>query len=360
MHDSTPAIDPLATFKASLIRHPHLSAADETVRRLIREPGGSAIFLVFGPTGAGKSTLIDGVVRQLIDRDRDRLEADPQLSPPLVVRAPAPVGSIISWRDLLFRAVDALGEPSPAQRQDLSPPPAPRRDQYQFKTVDGARRAFEAAVNARRPPAIFIDEAQHLVNAGSASHRQHLDFIKSLSDATESVFFLVGTYDLTAFRNLNGQLGRRSWDVHLPRYKFGDPTFRSVVNTFERQLALPQGRLLDEIEFLYLRSAGCVGILKQWLVRAFARALEEGRDIDLADLRASALPTDAMLQISSEILTGERALNETEAMVDDLRGILGMAGEPPPPAAAQAGKAHKQRVGRRSAKRDPTAMAHGD
>ena len=45
---------------------------------------------------------------------------------------------------------------------------------------------------------------------------------------------------LVAFRNLSGQLGRRSREIHLPRYRREQPedtlAFRRVLRTFQRHL----------------------------------------------------------------------------------------------------------------------------
>lgn len=343
--------DTLAWFKRTKINHPTLKTAHEKIIDLIDEPGGSAIFLVFGPTGVGKSTLVDGVARSFVEAHRVELEQDPQLSPPIVIRAPAPTGSTFSWRDFLFRGVEALSEPLPDRKLDIAPPPARLPAHGQFSSVDGARRMFETAVRARRPAAIFIDESQHLTNVDRSSHLKHLDFIKSLSDATESVFFLVGTYDLTRFRNLNGQLGRRAWDVHLPRYAPDDQAFGSVANTFAGQTGIAAGAVHDELPFLYERCCGCVGVLKQWFVRALARSVRANRPPSMDDLRETALPAQALLQISAEIANGERAIEETGEMMADLRANLGMVG--PVSAPAPGRPISRTGVGKRSPTRDP-------
>ena len=343
--------DMLARFKRTKINHPTLKNAHEKIIDLIDEPGGSAIFLVFGPTGVGKSTLVEGVARSFVEAHRVELERDPQLSPPIVIRAPAPTGTTFSWRDFLFRGVEALGEPLPERKLDIAPPPARLPAHGQFSSVDGARRMFETAVRARRPAAIFIDESQHLTNVDRSSHLKHLDFIKSLSDATESVFFLVGTYDLTRFRNLNGQLGRRTWDVHLPRYGPDDPAFGSVATTFAAHVSLATGIVAEELPYLYERCCGCVGVLKQWFVRALARSVRADRPMSMDDLRENALPAQALLQISAEIVNGERALEETGEMMADLRANLGIAG--PVSAPARVRPISHMRVGKRSPTRDP-------
>ena len=69
---------------------------------------------------------------------------------------------------------------------------------------------------------------------------------------------------LLAFRNLSGQLCRRSIDVHFGRYRADRPgeaaIFVNVFRSFAAQLPLEEPRdLVKDWEFLYERSIGCVG-----------------------------------------------------------------------------------------------------
>ena len=43
--------------------------------------------------------------------------------------------------------------------------------------------------------------------------------IKSTASRAQTVHVLIGTYELLAFRNLSGQLSRRSVDLHFSRYR---------------------------------------------------------------------------------------------------------------------------------------------
>jgi hypothetical protein len=179
--------------------------------------------------------------------------------------------------------------------------------------------------------AVLIDEAQHLARMSSGRRlSDQLDVIKSLANRTNTVHVLIGTYELLAFRNLSAQLSRRSIDIHFPRYKADDPddlkVFRTIVKSFEQQLPLSEPPdLLKDWEYLYERSIGCVGMLKDWLMRVLVsvsrRSAETLNRKDLEAHAASVAQCDKML---SEALEGEVRLIETAEERSRLRTRLGL------------------------------------
>lgn len=141
---------------------------------------------------------------------------------------------------------------------------------------------------------------------------------------------MFGTYDLLALRNLNGQLSRRSIDVHLARYRADvqedRQIFINIVETFEKELPFSgPSNLVRNWEFLYERSLGCIGVLKQWLVRASSAALLKGsRKVTLGSLESQALCIAQCEQMCAEIADGERKLEEHGNTVTRYRGRLGL------------------------------------
>lgn len=358
---SRAALTRIREFEAFRIGHPRLLDADRDLRELVEHPSGSAVLFVYGPTGAGKTTLIERVKQQIHNGMASELRADPSRIPSLVIRAPAPTGSQFAWRDFFVRGLDALAEPCVDAKQVVPDDPRKPIEAGQFKTVDGARRVFEAGVRNRRPKAVFIDEGSHLTSVGSGIRLLHqLDVIKSLSDATETVFVIVGTYDVVAFRNLSGQLGRRCRDVHLPRYRIDSAedatTFRSVLHTFCSRLPVDPALLVDNVEFAYLRSAGCVGILKQWLERTLVAALLDGGTIKRRHLDKTSLSLQALREIAAEIASGERAVEDNEETEQELRDLLGLDAKPLPQLITAGRPGRKLRVGKRLPYNDPVPM----
>ncbi len=193
-------------------------------------------------------------------------------------------------------------------------------------------RAVEQTLRFRRPLAVLLDEAQHLASVGSGRRlSDQLDVIKSIANCTGTAHVLLGTYSLLAFRNLSAQLSRRRVDIHFPRYRSDNPedlkTFKTVLHSFELHLPLSEPPdLVSEWEYLYERSIGCVGVLKEWLVRALTGVLRKNANrLALRDLEAHALSVAQCDKMLAEALEGEMRLVESSGERALLRNRLGLS-----------------------------------
>jgi hypothetical protein len=182
---------------------------------------------------------------------------------------------------------------------------------------------------------------------------------------------MIGTYDLLAFRNLSGQLSRRSLDVHFSRYRVDRPgeaaIFMNVVRSFASHLPVndPDEFAVDW-EFLYERSVGCIGILKDWLAQALSVMLRRGASqLERRDLEACALSVNQCEKILSECVEGEMLLEESDESRRRLRARLGLdatqiakarqSRSTVPTTHAQRARVNR-RPGQRIAKRDPIGI----
>ena len=323
----------LAHFRSYTVAHPLLVAAKEKLAAAIWDSEPNSLIFVAGPTGVGKTTLRIRAEQFLTDGLRAELKEDRERVAVVSVEAMAPESGSFSWRDLFKRLLQRLDEPLIEYKRDLrteliplrSPVrPSPTTAQYQY--------GVEQALRFRRPVAVMIDEAQHLAKIASGRRLlDQLDVIKSLASQTRTVHVLFGTYDLLAFRNLNGQLSRRSIDIHFARYhaEIAEErhAFISVVRSFTRQLPLPiLPDLVSEWEFLYERSLGCVGVLKQWLARSLSAALRNGEStLTRQNLETHALSVSQVEKILSEVSEGELGLKDSSDARSRLREKLGLA-----------------------------------
>lgn len=322
----------LAYFQRYTVAHPRLVEAKEKLAAAIQNSEPNSLVFVFGPTGVGKTTLRLKAEQIVTEELRTELEQDRGRRAVVSVEAVAPESGTFSWRDHFKRLLVEMDEPLIEYKQDLQAGFVAMRSPARPKpTTAEYRYGVEQALRFRRPAAVMIDEAQHLAKIGSGRRLlDQLDVIKSIANRTQTVHVLYGTYDLLAFRNLNGQLSRRSIDVHFPRYRAecaGDrKAFISVLRSFAQQLPLAETPdLMADWEFLYERSIGCVGVLKQWLLRALSSALRRG-DTTLSHrcLDSHALSFPQVDKILSEASEGEMRMRDSEEAASRLRERLGL------------------------------------
>ncbi len=357
-------------FRLLTVAHPMLSTAKELLVAAINEAPSGTIVMVFGPTGVGKTSLRLKIQQVLSEQGEPFMKTDPGRLPFVAVEAAAPDNGTFNWRDHYRRTLVELSEPM----LDCKLKPKwihfvhdSRGQQFVRPDASAAqlRQAFESAVQYRRPAAILIDEAQHLTRMASGRRlADQLEVIKSLANCTRTVHVLLGTYDLLAFRHLNGQLSRRSLDIHFRRYSAENQddirVFKSTILTFQRHLPLDiQPDLLPLWEWLYERSVGCIGILKEWLDRALIAALGEGcKTLTARHLETTALSAARCEKIAVEAQEGERQFLSADQARPRLRELLGLEGS------AAGTAAHKtphlrRRVGKRKPKRDPIGQPAG-
>lgn len=366
----------LQQFRKVTIAHPHLLAARERLITAISDSPRNSVVFVLGPTGVGKTTLRAKVENDLTAGLAPELLQDRGRLPVVSVEAVAPDTGNFSWRDHFKRLLDAMREPLIDYKLDRKGRPRGANESL-FRFDPAARSsgaeyqyAVEHALRYRRPAAVLIDEAQHLAKMSSGRRLlDQLDVIKSIANCTGTPHVLVGTYDLLAFRNLNGQLSRRSIDVHFGRYRADRPgeaaIFGNVLRSFAAQLPVAEPPdLVKDWEFLYERSIGCVGILKEWLVMGLSAMVARGANrLERKDLDASALSVTQCDKLLSECIEGETRIEESDDGRLQLRTRLGLNGCGMAPAgqgrphAAQAAvdpsRKPRSRPGQRRAKRDP-------
>lgn len=258
-----PQQDRVAYFQQYTMAHPKLLLAFEKLTNAIDDPASAALIFLFGPTGVGKTTLLRRMTAKFLSFYFERMAIDKGFIPIAGIEAATPEFSNFNWKDFYERSLTALQDPC------LELPG------YGQVTNSKLKNSLEVALKYRQLKVFYIDEAQNLSKVASGRKlRDQTDCIKSLANLTAVKFVLAGTYDLLLLRNLSAQLCRRSLDIHLERYKAENPedlkAFRSIVQTFQRHLPLEEEPdLLSHWEFCYERSLGCVGILKDWLCRAF-------------------------------------------------------------------------------------------
>ena len=366
-------------FKSCTIAHPRLHEADQALRAAISEPTGELLVFFYGPTGVGKTTVLNRCKRQIIEERRKEMEDDPGWVPVVGMEAISPERGDFNWRDYYIDALRAFDEPLVNRKIQIAELGPERKNipQYVPRKIDSRsvlRVALESAIRHRRPIGFFIDEAQHLAKiSGGRKLQDQLDCLKSLAIRTNTVHILAGTYELLILRRLSGQLSRRTRQIHLARYHAESAKdlrdFRNVLWNFQIRMPLKsEPDLMSHWEFCYERSLGCIGLLKDWLTRVLALGLSERRpSVTIKHLERQALPISDCQKIATEILEGEASLADSESTRKRLRTLLSLEEVKAPREAATAGGQpavpskrgrSSQFVGERNPKRDPVGVAH--
>lgn len=324
------------------ITHPQLKAVHDRIRRAIRQPAGFSFVLVHGPTGVGKTTMMESLVEQTTAwfLSANSEASSPSFSPyerarlftpVLRIQADPPDKSAFN-RGYFYRAVlQLLGEQTYAQHMHVDihaeATPSKRRRMSRAATesndVPELREGAQAALYRHGVRVIFLDEAHHWLmgrdGTGGSTLQEQLEWLKSLSQ-TGILYVLVGTYDLFNFGKLNGQIGRRCLPIHFPRYQLEREAdcvaFQAALLELLRRMPLDcaaERWVADHWLYFYECSVGCIGVLKDWLLRAVSAALDDGASrLSLDCVQDYALHVDVYRQMALDAYEGEQRLNHTE------------------------------------------------
>jgi hypothetical protein len=180
--------------------------------------------------------------------------------------------------------------------------------------------------------AVVWDEAQHLMPGGTAATPlDQRDWLKSMTNVTGVLHVLLGTSSLVHFCHLNGPTARRGLEIHCPRYHgHVEPDGQALRNVLlpgltQGPLTVNRAALLQPWPYCSARSLGCVGGLKEWLVRAIALALrDESGTLTLAHLERRALAEAQCARMAADIQDGAQTLCAPEPPRHRLLALLGM------------------------------------
>ena len=299
------------------IKHTRLEEVCRAVLRSVCMPGDdrgyrgrSTMVLVIGPPRVGKTTFIELLIKELHRRAQEMMQQDLSYIPYVSVTTDTDVGprGSFDWTDYHPEVLKQLGDPF----MNLN-----RRHLMRARDL---KEAMVEGLLQRKTRTIIIDEAHHLAQARLGRRLQdNLNHLKYFENKTGVSHVLVGTYAMQRFRKVNPQLALRSIDVHFSRYddeKEEDRiAFKSALWALQRQLPVEkEPQLMQHWEFLYARSLGCIGLLKQHLNQALRCAFddEKAKTVTFDHLKKTAPSKDKVLLAMGDILKGEKDLTEPE------------------------------------------------
>lgn len=324
-HD--PITAAIAKFDRHIFAHTLAATTFQELMDSISAESLPQVVIFTGPPGVGKTTLVQALIDKMVERYLPRITAETDFVPIVSVDAIPPCATSFSWKDFYIRLLTGQNEPLVNRKLLISRqfelfPEHPAANPLEHSVTDALRRSAEEYLKRRRTKLFIIDEAHHLL---LVTNRQRLEnqfeSLKILAMKTGTTIVLVGTYRLLDILDQSGQLARRSQVINFPRYdtrKESDRVdFRKALAFFEKLLCehIPT-TLNHDAAYFYQKSAGCIGILKDWLKRCLEHALREGATrIDAKFADRYALKNRALVTIVEEACWGEQKL----ADVDDLK-----------------------------------------
>lgn len=326
-------------FKDKTIRHDKLTRVHEQVKKAVHyAPRGSLIFVI-GTTGVGKTTLQHGLMREITEEMRPRLEKEKGIIPVAAIEADAPTHGGYDFKGHFKQTLRSVLEPLIDYKIDtglreITTDENGRPVAKARASVLALREATEEAFRQRQLKAFFIDEAQHIAKTSSGvTLKDNLDVLKTIANKTKTTHILLGSYELLILLELSAQLTRRSKVIHFGRYEpdveLDVKSYRSVIGNFQLHSPFPQlPNLLPHIDFLIQHSLGCVGVLKEWLLRGVALALEtDAESITREHLEATRLTDGEWLSLAAEIREAEARMEINQDQIVSLQEKLGFHGK---------------------------------
>ncbi len=352
-----------AYFKSIIIPHRNLQEALNRLLINLLEPADTLVFLVFGVTGVGKTTLRLRLEKLLLEHFLPELQANPgQIAVASVEAIPAERGNF-SYKDYYLRALESLKEILREYKLNYH---IPSQDNHDFGLINpthhrdapALRRAMEKVFRYRQLKSFMVDEAQHLLMMSGGQQMLHqMNWLKSMANLTGTVHVLWGTYELLNCSTLSGQVGRRSEDIHLTPYE-ADKTediseFIKVIRTLQTHLPLKEEPLLENhYEYLFDGSVGCIGILKNWLTRSLRFAIaEHSATLTLKHLEQGAFSPSRINQIFQEAQQGKSRMAQESSFSPKPSLTISSSSS-----LDTGSHSRKGRVGQRKPKRDPVGV----
>lgn len=287
----------LEEFSKFLVPHKVFVECERDILRRVARPGVSNILSVVGPSGAGKTQLLNEVGGALLASPAPS-RPDPSADSAAAARPHLPVVYVTAnsgrtfesrFKNLLkqiLKQVNGVATKLGEVRADSSPTLGRPSHFLDHIPIAQLEELVRSGLRERQVRAVLVDEAQHLAQSADADDWQLVgNGLKLLGSISGTLIVLFGTSEVLSLPSLTSALGRRTKAIHLRRYHWNNSLYPHDVGEFESVVAafasgwpdvLPVDLLLKNLPYVYTGCVGCVGTFYGWIYDAMALAEQEG------------------------------------------------------------------------------------
>lgn len=301
-----------AVYSQLTVKHPKQNAALERAVFLSTQCANVDFVILAGPTGVGKSSLLRRLEIAVTEIYAPQVLQTPSMVAMISTTAIADGAKKFGWRRLWTDGNAALNDPFVLARSWRTADAPKSRRLSEPMPVAVARETFEQELRLRRTRIWSIDEAHHILLGGSAGVvGDQFDVLKSVGQVTNITLVLCGTYQLSKLLSYSGQVMRRSATVTLAPYDLSSDADRKVFAGVCKALLehVPVECKLDPklfVEELFYGTLGCVGVLKDWISRAWALSHFKSVPLGMDHFIATRLPSQTLRSMHDEIIEWEQ------------------------------------------------------
>jgi hypothetical protein len=328
MNANTQYIDEqIERFRNCRVKHAILARVLDEAMFYLHDSPSTGIVNIVGPTGAGKTMVRNEIEASTIKLRHEEMVRHRHVRPVISTTALASGNTKFAWSDLCQAALLELGDP-------FSVRSSPEHFDEEFRqriedlpklgsrpTLARVRYRLAAEFMLRKTVVWCIDEVQHAVfedRKGGATPEHQLAVFKSIVQLASTKLLLLGPPNVARQFFTNGQLSRRSRTVYFTRYRADKEDelreFCRVCNTLLHHMKPASVPTLQDIgQMLYSGTAGCIGVLKDWLERALTIALKRAGNpveavVTIDDLRETRIDPEALEAMLRDIHYMERSV----------------------------------------------------
>jgi hypothetical protein len=290
-----------ATFSNAFVRaHAHASMSAPT-----------QLIIVAGPTRVGKTTLGKRLAHELISPYRE----EDGMIPLVRVEAATTNQAKFSTKHFTLRMLEELADPVSTIGEGIS-------IRYR-QSETHLRIQLERCLRFRKTRFLLVDEAQHLLRTTTGVRPgEVIDSLKSLANTIGLTIVLLGGYELLGTCIDSSHLNGRLTIIDFPPYGDDDVSIREfdrVLLALGEILPVKDSFMLNNREFLYRGSLGCVGLLMGWSMKAVAEmGAHSQRELRLEHFKATRYAIQNRA-IANEIAFGAEILGRDHTLGESLQ-----------------------------------------